>query len=53
MPNFIWGGQKEGVRGGMWENPYMRVIFAKFLLLSKIQTLSHKLLDRQTSALEN
>ena len=27
----------------------MRVIFAKFLLLSKIQTLSHKPLVRQTS----
>ena len=45
---FIWGGQKEGLRGDMGKKPKMRVIFAKFLLLKKIQTLSHKLLVRQT-----
>ena len=33
----------------MGEKPKMGVTFAKFLLLSKIQTLSHKLLVRQTS----
>ena len=46
--NFIWGGQKAGVRG-YGENPKIRVIFAKFPLLRKIQILSHKLLVRQTS----
>ena len=38
----------EGVRGGMGERPKMRAIFAKFQLLSEIQSLSHKLLVRQT-----
>ena len=33
----------------MGEKPKMRVIFAKFPSLSKIQNLSHKLLVRQTS----
>ena len=37
------------VRGIRREKPKMRVVFAKFPLLSKIQTLSHKLLVRQTS----
>ena len=46
--NFIWGEQKEGVRGGMGKKPKMTVIFAKFPLLSKIQILSHKLLVKQT-----
>ena len=32
----------------MGEKPKMRVIFAKFPLLSKAQTLSHKPLVRQT-----
>ena len=36
-PNFIWEGQKEGVRGSMGEKPKMRVTFAKIPLLSKIQ----------------
>ena len=31
---------KEMVKGGMGEKPKMRVIFAKFPLLSKIQTIS-------------
>ena len=39
---FHWGGQKERIRGGMGEKPKMSIIFAKFPLLSKIQTLSHK-----------
>ena len=43
------GRAKEGVREGMGEKPKMRVNFAKFPTLSKIQTLSHKLLVRQTS----
>ena len=48
--NFIWGGQKEGVRGGMVGEAKMRWFFAKFpWILSRIQTLSHKLLVRQTS----
>ena len=34
----------EGKGKGYGERPKMRVVFAKFLLLSKIQTLSHKLL---------
>ena len=38
-----------GKRGGLGEKPKIRVIFAKSPLLSKIQTLSHKLLARQTS----
>ena len=33
----------------MGEKPKMRVNFAKFPLLRKIQTLSHKLMVRQTS----
>ena len=36
-------------RGGMGERPKMRVIFMKFPLLRKIQTVSQKLLVRQTS----
>ena len=43
------GCKKKGVWGSMGEKPKMCVIFAKFLLFSKIQTLSHKLLVRQTS----
>ena len=43
------GGQKEWVRGGIEEKPKMRVIFAKFPLLSKVQNLSHKLLVRHIS----
>ena len=35
--------------GGWWEMPKVRIICAKFPLLSKIQTLSQKLLVRQTS----
>ena len=42
------GEKKEGIRGGMGEKPKMS-FFAKFSLLSKIPTLSHKLLVRQTS----
>ena len=42
-------GNRKGVRGDMGEKPKMKVIFAKFPLLSKIQTLSHKLLVRLTS----
>ena len=42
-------GKRKGSEVGMGENPQMRVIFAKFPLLSKIQTLSHKLLVKQTS----
>ena len=45
----MWGGQKEGVRGGMGGEAQNEVLFAKFPLLSKIQTLSHKLLVKQTS----
>ena len=46
----MWEGQKEGVRGGIGEKPKMRVFFfQKFLLFSEIQTLSQKLLVRQTS----
>ena len=33
----------------MGQKPKMRVIFAKFPLLSNLPTLSHKLLVRQTS----
>ena len=46
---FNLGRDKGRVREGMGEKPQMRVIFAKFTLLSKIQTISHKLLVRQTS----
>ena len=45
---FHLGRAKGRVKGGMVEKPKMRVIFAKFPLLSKIQTLSHKPLVRQT-----
>ena len=38
-----------GKRGVWGKKSKMRIIFAKFPLLSKIQTLSHKLLVRQTS----
>ena len=51
--NFIWGGQKKKVRGAMGKKPKMRLIFAKFPLLSKIQNLSHNLLVRQTSNHQN
>ena len=47
--NFIWGGQKEGVRGVWGEAQIEVVFFAKFPLLSKIQTLSYKLFIWQTS----
>ena len=46
---YLGRAKKEGVRGGMGEKPKMRVIFAKFPLLSKIQILYYKLLVRQTS----
>ena len=42
-------GKWKEQEGSMWEKPKMRVIFAKFPLLNKIQTLSHKLFIRQTS----
>ena len=46
---FHLGRAKGRSKGGMGEKPKMRVIFAKFPLLSKTQALSHKLLVRQTS----
>ena len=50
MINFHLGKAKGRSKRGVWsERPKMRVIFAKFPLLREIQTLSHKLLVRQTS----
>ena len=47
---FQLGRAKERAEREVWgEKPKMRVIFAKFPLLSKIQILSHKLLVRETS----
>ena len=46
---FYLGRVKRRVRGGMGEKAKMRVIFAKFPLFIEIQTLSHKLLVRQTT----
>ena len=47
---FHWKGAKErGKRPVLRNKPKMRVSFAKFPLLNKIQTLSHKRLVRQTS----
>ena len=46
---FHLGKIKEGVRGSMGRSPKWGVFFAKFQLLSKIQTLSQKLFIRQTS----
>ena len=43
---FSSGEGKRKELEGVWGEAQMRVIFAKFLLLSKIQTLSHKLLVR-------
>ena len=41
--------KKKGSEGGIGGEAWMRVIFAKFPLLSKIQNTSHKLLVRKTS----
>ena len=49
VKDIFGGGQKEGVRGTWGEAQNEFFFFAKFPLLSKIQTLSHKLLVRQTS----
>ena len=46
---FYLGRTKGKNKGGMGEKPKIMWFFAKFPLLSKIQTLSHKLLVRQTS----
>ena len=46
---FHLGRAKGRGKRGYGEKPKMRVIIAKFPLLSKIQTLSHKHLVRQTS----
>ena len=47
---FHLGREKRRGKRGIWErSPKMRVIFAKFPLLSKIQTLSCEHLVRQTS----
>ena len=46
---FHLGRTKGRGKKGYGEKPKMRVIFAKFPLLSKIQTLSHNLLVRKTS----
>ena len=45
----LLGRAKGRGKRGYGEKPKMRVMFAKFPLFSKIQTLSHKLLVRQTS----
>ena len=45
-----WGGQQGMGKRRYWGEAKNEVVFfAKFQLLSKIQTLSHKLLVRQTS----
>ena len=46
---FHLGKVKARGKKGVWgERTKMMVIFARFLLISKIQTLSHKFLVRQT-----